>query len=693
MTVEQAISEPGDQFPVGMRVLAVDDDPTCLTVLQGLLRRCQYQVTTTSQAIIALKLLRENKNQFDLVISDVHMPDMDGFKLLELVGLEMDLPVIMLSANGDPKLVMKGITHGACDYLLKPVRIEELKNIWQHVVRRKKFDKKDQNASDSQEKNGHNEAGGMGNADQNAKNNKKRKDQDEDEDEEHDENGNDNEDPSAQKKPRVVWTVELHRKFVGAVNQLGVDKAVPKKILELMNVDKLTRENVASHLQKYRLYLKRISCVANQQANLAAALGSADPSYLRMGSLNIQNLNGLGNFHPLSGSDQFHNAAFRSLPPRGMLGRLNTPVGLGMHGLPSSGMIQLGQAKNSGNINNNQNRFNQVMIPGNYNGGILQGMPMSLELDQLQHSKGVKRIEELPTAVDNTTVLPISSSLQDAKLTGCSNNPLLGVTNDPLVLERCPQEPEGTKIFGNQSSVTMASLNSGSSTHLPDLGRCSDNWSSTVLSSGVQPNSFALGDCFQQANLLPGNLSDSVSTITFQSGNISDFSSRSPAPNQLHDSKPDLCGQGVTISRNTGQIVRNVPQEWDAYRQDAPHQSNLICSSMNSSFPTNCIMGSVGQCMDPGNTTFHRNMTLGAIGQSNFVDPLAMKCNVADNPAMETSVNLKPGYLVGQQKPQSRYISNNVGSLEDLASAMMKQEQVKPSGHFGSNPGSFGTCI
>ncbi|GKU87349.1 hypothetical protein SLEP1_g1760 [Rubroshorea leprosula] len=94
MTVEQAISEPGDQFPVGMRVLAVDDDPTCLTVLQGLLSRCQYQVTTTSQAIIALKLLRENKNQFDLVISDVHMPDMDGFKLLELVGLEMDLPVI-----------------------------------------------------------------------------------------------------------------------------------------------------------------------------------------------------------------------------------------------------------------------------------------------------------------------------------------------------------------------------------------------------------------------------------------------------------------------------------------------------------------------------------------------------------------------------------------------------------------------
>ncbi|KAJ0805454.1 putative response regulator and transcription factor RR-A-type family [Helianthus annuus] len=63
------------------------------------------------------------------------MPDMDGFKLLELVGLEMDLPVIMLSGNDDRNLAMKGITHGACDHLVKPVRLEELRNIWQQVIR------------------------------------------------------------------------------------------------------------------------------------------------------------------------------------------------------------------------------------------------------------------------------------------------------------------------------------------------------------------------------------------------------------------------------------------------------------------------------------------------------------------------------------------------------------------------------
>nr|ABG35776.1 SRR380 [Striga asiatica] len=242
------------------------------------------------------------------------MPDMDGFKLLEQVGLEMDLPVIMLSANSDPKLVMKGVTHGACDYLVKPVRIEELRNIWQHVIRRKKFVSKNENKSADQSK--PNQASGEGqggaipdNGDQNGKTNvRKRKD-----DENVSEDGNENEDPATQKKPRVVWSIELHRKFVAAVNQLGIEKAVPKRILDLMNVNGLTRENVASHLQKYRLYLKRISSVAAQQANMAAAFGVKDSPFIRMG--------------PFSG---LPNAAFPHYSSGGMLGRINPPTNMNL---------------------------------------------------------------------------------------------------------------------------------------------------------------------------------------------------------------------------------------------------------------------------------------------------------------------------------------------------------------------------
>lgn len=135
----------------------------------------------------------------------------------------------MLSGYSDKDLVMKGISHGACDYLLKPVRIEELKNIWQHVVRRKKFYPEDQNKSSSQDK-GCLEAGegGLavspsGSSDWSGRFNRKRKEQNEDEEEEDEEEEHENEELSYQKKPRVVWSKELHQKFVAAVDQLGYD--------------------------------------------------------------------------------------------------------------------------------------------------------------------------------------------------------------------------------------------------------------------------------------------------------------------------------------------------------------------------------------------------------------------------------------------------------------------------------------
>jgi hypothetical protein len=131
-----------------------------------------------------------------------------------------------MSGNGETSVVMKGITHGACDYLLKPVRIEELSNIWQHVVRKLRSEPKEHSASledgDRQRRGGAEDADNTSSAADTADGiwrNKKKKEAKEDEEDFE----QDNDDPSTLKKPRVVWSVELHQQFVSAVNQLGID--------------------------------------------------------------------------------------------------------------------------------------------------------------------------------------------------------------------------------------------------------------------------------------------------------------------------------------------------------------------------------------------------------------------------------------------------------------------------------------
>ncbi|XP_076910887.1 two-component response regulator ORR22-like [Bidens hawaiensis] len=483
------------------------------------------------------------------------MPDMDGFKLLELVGLEMDLPVIMLSGNSDPKLVMKGIIHGACDYLVKPVRLEELRNVWQHVIRRKVESKSQSKSNNNQEK-ANNEGGQeAGSGDPNGKLNRKRKDEDED----GDDNENENDDPSTQKKPRVVWSIDLHRKFVAAVNQLGIEKAVPKRILDLMNVEGLTRENVASHLQKYRLYLKRIS----QQANMVVAFGGNKDasSYMRMSPLD-----GLADFRSLSGSERLSNAQLSSYAPSGMLGRLNSATGMTLHSLTGPSLIQPTHTPNMTGAVSSLNKFQPVVLPTTSNhqpANLFQGIQTPFDLGQLQPSnKPNSQLQDF-NPVDEARIFNGSSTFstlasQSSLNLASSSSTFLDVDNfhDPLKYGYTASSSTLTGFGSNITSTASVPLEghgqSQSQRHVQygkqSYGQSSGNGFSMLAAAAPPPNGGGLGGPVSQSNdqicgaynRSNGNSKTHRSTTELKMGSGENYSPSGLVGNNGYDSLDDL---------------------------------------------------------------------------------------------------------------------------------------------------------
>jgi DNA-binding NtrC family response regulator len=101
-------------------LLVVDDEPAVLKVTQKLLERRGYRVTACHTAEEALVLLE--REEFDVVLTDVQMPGMGGLGLLRAVReREAELPVILVTGNPSPETESTAIEHGAFQYLTKPV--------------------------------------------------------------------------------------------------------------------------------------------------------------------------------------------------------------------------------------------------------------------------------------------------------------------------------------------------------------------------------------------------------------------------------------------------------------------------------------------------------------------------------------------------------------------------------------------
>jgi len=107
------------------KILYAEDDETLAFLTKDNLEQNNYEVIHCSDGKSALKIFEEE--EFDICIFDIMMPKMDGFELAEAVRkIDLDVPIIFLSAKTLKEDRIKGLRLGADDYLIKPFSIEEL---------------------------------------------------------------------------------------------------------------------------------------------------------------------------------------------------------------------------------------------------------------------------------------------------------------------------------------------------------------------------------------------------------------------------------------------------------------------------------------------------------------------------------------------------------------------------------------
>ncbi|CAK9136993.1 unnamed protein product [Ilex paraguariensis] len=221
-------------FTCNLRVLLVDNDKECLFSTAKMLETSSYKVTAVEHVSTALSMLSEGKEHFDLLLADIDQsPDLDGCKLL-CQSIIMEVPAFVMSNNEDTMLARKALENGAFLFLDKPVSMEMLTYLWQHVlrerIRKKKMPEKDKLGEVTDDNGKQNKskrkifAEDKGSETNNKTNNSgsKRRERsktlvDKGQECVSEDNGSDR----IRRRPCTEWTEELHGKFMEAVHLLG----------------------------------------------------------------------------------------------------------------------------------------------------------------------------------------------------------------------------------------------------------------------------------------------------------------------------------------------------------------------------------------------------------------------------------------------------------------------------------------
>ena len=120
------------------QILVVEDDASLRRLMVAALKQNGYEAFTANDGVEALDVLE--KTNIDLIISDIMMPNMDGYELTrQLRKADFDLPIIMVTAKETFQDKAKGFEVGVDDYMVKPIDINEMVLRVAAVLRRSKM--------------------------------------------------------------------------------------------------------------------------------------------------------------------------------------------------------------------------------------------------------------------------------------------------------------------------------------------------------------------------------------------------------------------------------------------------------------------------------------------------------------------------------------------------------------------------
>ena len=128
-----------------IRVLVIDDDQALCETLQMILEPQSFEVFLTSSAKAGIEMAK--KINPDIIILDLHMPEVDGLEATATIRSFSQKPILVLSSISKPDLVVKALDHGADDYLLKPVPNSVLIAHLNRLARRVKLEVGPQNST------------------------------------------------------------------------------------------------------------------------------------------------------------------------------------------------------------------------------------------------------------------------------------------------------------------------------------------------------------------------------------------------------------------------------------------------------------------------------------------------------------------------------------------------------------------